>query len=280
MNRFLLIDGSNLLFQMFYGMPARIVNSQGKAIQGTLGFVGALLKIIRKVDPNYIFVIFDGEHENSRTLIDSSYKANRPDYNKMSEEENPFSQIHDIYAALDFMGIKHFETTDCESDDLIACYALEYAKNTEIIISSLDSDFFQLISDKISILRYHGEKTVICTPEYIKEKFGITPKQYTDFKALVGDKSDNIKGAEKIGLKTASALLNEFGNLKSIIENAHKIKKPSIRDSVIKNTDKLKINYQIIKLGSYDLKPFSLNELKYSYNGIITNDVLINIGLK
>lgn len=280
MNRFLLIDGSNLLFQMFYGMPARIVNSQGKAIQGTLGFVGALLKIIRKVDPNYIFVIFDGEHENSRTLIDSSYKTSRPDYNKMSEEENPFSQIHDIYTALDFMGIKHFETTDCESDDLIACYALEYAKNTQIIISSLDSDFFQLISDKISVLRYHGEKTVICTPEYIKEKFGITPKQYADFKALVGDKSDNIKGAERIGLKTASALLNEFGNLKSIIENAPKIKKPSIRDSVIKNTDKLKINYQIIKLGSYDLKPFSINELKYSYNGITTNDVLINIGLK
>lgn len=280
MNRFLLVDGSNLLFQMFYGMPARIVNSQGKAIQGTLGFVGALLKIIRKVYPNYIFVIFDGEHENSRTLIDSSYKANRPDYNKMSEEENPFSQIHDIYAALDFMGIKHFETTDCESDDLIACYALEYAKNTEIIISSLDSDFFQLISDKISVLRYHGEKTVICTPEYIKEKFAITPKQYTDFKALVGDKSDNIKGAEKIGLKTAAALLNEFGNLKSIIDNTQNIKKPSIRDSVIKNTDKLKMNYQIIKLGSYDLKPFSLNELKYSYNGITTNDVLINIGLK
>ena len=178
------------------------------------------------------------------------------------------------------MGIKHFETSDCESDDLIACYALEYAKNTEIIISSLDSDFFQLISDKISVLRYHGEKTVICTPEYIKEKFGITPKQYTDFKALVGDKSDNIKGAEKIGLKTAAALLKEFGNLKSIIDNAQNIKKPSIRDSVIKNTDKLKMNYQIIKLGSYDLKPFSLNELKYSYNGIITNDVLINIGLK
>ena len=157
---------------------------------------------------------------------------------------------------------------------------MEYAKNTEIIISSLDSDFFQLISDKISVLRYHGEKTVICTPEYIKEKFGITPKQYTDFKALVGDKSDNIKGAEKIGLKTAAALLKEFGNLKSIIDNAQNIKKPSIRDSVIKNTDKLKMNYQIIKLGSYDLKPFSLNELKYSYNGIITNDVLINIGLK
>ena len=66
MNRILIIDGSNLLFQMFFGMPARIVNKQGKAIQGTLGFVGALLKIIRKTEPTHIAVFFDGEHENIR----------------------------------------------------------------------------------------------------------------------------------------------------------------------------------------------------------------------
>lgn len=280
MKRLLLIDGSNLLFQMFYGMPSRIVNDRGKAIHGTLGFVGALLKIIRKVNPDYLFVIFDGEHENSRTAADLNYKAQRTDYSKMPEEENPFSQIYDVYAALDFMGVKHFETTDCESDDLIAGYALEFVKNAEIIISSLDSDFFQLISDKISVLRYRGEKTVICTPEYIKEKFNIVPEQYADFKALVGDKSDNIKGAEKIGLKTAATLLNEFGSLEEIILGAESIKKPSVRDSVIKNTDKLRANYKIIKLGGYVSRPYALDELEYSYNSITTNEVLVNIGLK
>lgn len=280
MKRLLLIDGSNLLFQMFYGMPSRIVNDRGKAIHGTLGFVGALLKIIRKVNPDYLFVIFDGEHENSRTAVDLNYKAQRTDYGKMPEEENPFSQIYDVYAALDFMGVRHFETTDCESDDLIAGYALEFVKNAEIIISSLDSDFFQLISDKISVLRYRGEKTVICTPEYIKEKFNIVPEQYADFKALVGDKSDNIKGAEKIGLKTAATLLNEFGSLEEIILGAESIKKPSVRDSVIKNTDKLRANYKIIKLGGYVSRPYALDELEYSYNSITTNEVLVNIGLK
>lgn len=280
MKRLLLIDGSNLLFQMFYGMPSRIVNDRGKAIHGTLRFVGALLKIIRKVNPDYLFVIFDGEHENSRTAVDLNYKAQRTDYGKMPEEENPFSQICDVYAALDFMGVKHFETTDCESDDLIAGYALEFVKNAEIIISSLDSDFFQLISDKISVLRYRGEKTVIYTPEYIKEKFNIVPEQYADFKALVGDKSDNIKGAEKIGLKTAATLLNEFGSLEEIILGAESIKKPSVRDSVIKNTDKLRANYKIIKLGGYASQPYALDELEYSYNSITTNEVLVNIGLK
>jgi len=95
MNRLLIIDGSNLLFQMFFGMPARIVNEKGKPIQGTLGFVGALLKIIRKTEPAYVAAIFDGEHENIRSALDADYKANRVDYSAVPEEENPFSQLPD-----------------------------------------------------------------------------------------------------------------------------------------------------------------------------------------
>lgn len=280
MNRLLLIDGSNLLFQMFYGMPARIVNDQGKAIHGTLGFVGALRKIVRKVNPDYILAVFDGEHDNKRTAIDLNYKAQRTNYKEVSSEENPYSQINDIYAALDFMKIRHFETIDCEADDLIACYAKKYAENIQIVISSLDSDFFQLISDEISVLRYRGEKTIICTPEYIREKFGIEPGQYADFKSLTGDRSDNIKGAEKIGVKTAASLLCEFGNLEGVIDNAHDIKKPSVRNSVVKNTDRLKTNYSMIKLGDNICLPLDIDELRYSYNGVTTNEVLINIGLK
>ena len=102
MNRLLIVDGSNLLFQMFFGMPARIVNEQGKAIQGTLGFVGALLKIIRRTEPTHIVVLFDGEHENERSTLDSDYKANRVDYSETPEEETPFSQLPDVYAALDY----------------------------------------------------------------------------------------------------------------------------------------------------------------------------------
>lgn len=110
MNRLLIVDGSNLLFQMFFGMPARIVNNQGKAIQGTLGFIGALLKIIRKVESTHTVVIFDGEHGNSRSLLDPDYKADRVDYSEAPEGETPFSQLKDVYAALDYIGIKHTET--------------------------------------------------------------------------------------------------------------------------------------------------------------------------
>lgn len=201
MNRLLIIDGSNLLFQMFFGMPSRIINADGKAIQGTLGFVGAMLKIIRMTKPTHIAVLFDGEHENARTELDSDYKANRVDYSEVPEEECPFSQLPDIYDALDYLGLFHEETADCECDDWISGYALRYGNDMEIVISSFDSDFFQLITDNVRILRYRGEKTVICDTDYILEKLGIHPSQYAEFKSMTGDTADNIKGAEKVGLE-------------------------------------------------------------------------------
>jgi hypothetical protein len=265
---------------MFFGMPSRITNSEGKAIQGTLGFVGALLKIIRRTEPTHIAVLFDGEHENERTELNADYKANRVDYSQTPEEDSPFSQLPDVYAALDYMGIKHTETTVCETDDWIAGYAHTYGDNTEVIVASFDSDFFQLITENVSILRYRGDNTVICTPAYLREKFGIEPSQYADFKSLTGDSSDNIKGADKVGPKTASSLLSEFGNLENIILNAAPIKKPSIRESIIRNADRLRTNYKLIKLEGTVPLPFTMKELPYTYDGITTNEVLKGIGVK
>lgn len=279
MNRILIIDGSNLLFQMFFGMPSRIVNSKGKAIHGTLGFTGALLKIVRWTIPTHMAVLFDGQHKNTRLAINPDYKATRTDYSKIPTENSPFSQINDIYKVLDFMDIKHMETIACETDDIIAGYATSFGKQCEITISSLDSDFFQLITDNVSVLRYRGKRTTICTPGYINENLKITPGQYADFKSLTGDRSDNIKGADKIGPKTAAALLNEFGTLENLLANPQNIKKPSIRESIIRNTERLKNNYKIIKLYNTMPLPFSLNELEYIYNGITTSEVLSGIDL-
>lgn len=288
-NKILIVDGSNLLFQMFFGMPARIYNEDGIGIWGVLGFVGALLKIVRQTEPTHVAVLFDGESENERRDLDGDYKSNRVDYSEMEEEENPFSQLPYIYEALDFLGIAHAETTDCETDDWIASYVNRYAgrcqengidDESEIVISSFDSDFFQLLSEKVSILRYRGDNSVICTPEFLQEKFGIKPEQYADFKSMTGDKADNIVGADKIGPKTASALLQEFGTLTSILENAESIKKNAVRESIIKNRERLLLNLKLIKLEGVFKLPFDLAEMKYSYNGITTTEVLRGIGLK
>lgn len=279
MTKLLLVDGSNLLFQMFYGMPSRIIGKDGSAIQGTLGFVGALLKIIRQVSPTHVAVLFDGECESVRKELNKDYKANRPDFSEMPEDEVPFSQLPAIYASLDYLGIKHTETKVCETDDIIAGYALTYGQDCDVIISSFDSDFFQLITDRVSVLRYRGDNTVICDPYYIRNKLGIEPGQYADHKSLTGDSADNINGADKVGPKTATELIREFGTLEGVIENAEIIKKPSVRASILSSVDRLRLNYRLIKLdGSAEL-PFSFDELEYRYNGLSTTQVLRGIAL-
>lgn len=279
MEKLLLVDGSNLLFQMFFGMPARIFNRNGRPIHGTIGFIGALLKIIRMVKPTHIAVLFDGEHENTRTSLNAEYKANRIDYREVPDIECPFSQLPDINAALDFLGLKHAETTTCETDDWIAAFALTYGADMQIVISSFDSDYFQLLTENISVLRYRGIKSVICTPDYIFDHFGISPVQYADFKSLVGDMSDNLKGADKIGPKTAALLLKKFGTLESIIVNAEKIERQSVRESVIGNAERLRTNCKLIRLTNEAALPFGFEELSVSKIQSTTSEVLKGIGL-
>ena len=121
---------------------------------------------------------------------------------------------------------------------------------------------------------------MLCDSAFIQNKFGISPMQYADFKALTGDSSDNIKGAKKIGPKTASELLRQFGSLEAIIKNANEIKRLSIRESINQNAQRLRNNYCLIKLNKNAQMPFSLEQLNYKYDGITTNQVLTKIGLK
>lgn len=276
----LLVDGSNLLFQMFYGMPARITGKQGRPIQGTLGFVGALLKIVRKLQPTHLAVLFDGETFNPRGELDENYKANREDYSQMPEEETPFSQLPDIYAALDYLGICHRETTECETDDWMASYALGLGREFKMTLMSQDSDFFQLITDKVSVLRYRGDCSALCDPQYIRQKFDIEPSQYADFKCLVGDGSDNIRGADKVGPKTAAALMQQFGSLQNLLDHIEDISKPSVRESIQTNAERLRLNQKLIKLEQKYPVPFSLEEMAYTYRGQTSTEVLTEIGVK
>ena len=280
MEKLMLVDGSNLLFQMFYGMPARITNRDGKAIQGTLGFVGALLKTVRMVRPTHLAVFFDGECANPRRELDADYKGNRPDYSQFPEEDTPFSQLPDICAALDVLNIPWQETSDCEADDWIAGYASALTEGEELVILSQDSDFFQLITPQISVLRYRGEKSVLCTPDYIREKLGISPAQYAAYKALTGDSSDNIPGVRGIGPKTAAALMNQFGSLDALLAHIHSIPKPSIRRAVEEQQDRLRKNLALIRLGSRDTLPFSPDQLAFTDSGLTTTQVLQAIGLR
>ena len=275
----LLVDGMNLHFQMFFGMPARILNSQGKAIQGVMGFVGAIRKIIEMTKPTHVLVVFDGEHHNPRTDIDSEYKANRPDLSDEPDEENPFLQLPDVYAALDAIKIAHCETSVCEADDLIASYAKRFEAASRITISSFDSDFFQLIGPNTSILRYRGERSIVCNQDYLREKFNIEGNQYVDFKSLTGDTADNIRGVDGVGPKTASKLISQFGDLNNLMENYQSIESQRLRERIEGTLERLKLNRTLIQMDCNQELPYQMEDLEFTAKIPKTRAILSEIGL-
>ena len=278
MEKYLLVDGSNLLFQMFYGMPARIPGPDGRVIQGTLGFVGALLRMIRMVEPTHVGVFFDGECENPRKTLDEAYKANRPDWSEVPEEELPFSQLPDIYDALDHLGICHRETTCCETDDWMAAYAKHL--DGETVLASFDSDYFQLLSDKVSVLRYRGKESQIWTPETLQAKMGVSPERYAWFKAMTGDSSDNVPGVPGIGPKTAAALTARFSDMEDMLSHIESIPRPAIRKALEENRERLLKSYALIQLDGTEPLPFRPDRLAWQYKGQTTMSVLTAIGLR
>lgn len=263
MDRLLLVDGSNLLFQMFYGMPARIPGRDGRPVHGTLGFTGALLRVLRMRVPTHCVVFFDGEHENPRKALDEAYKANRPDFSHMEEQETPFGQLPDINRVLEYLGIPRMETTDCETDDLIAAYARRMGEKMYVDILSYDSDFFQLLSNRVSQLRYRGKLTVCWDPNTFRKKFGIEPEQYADFKSLTGDASDNIRGAERVGPKTAAKLLRQHGTLEALLTGAEEISQPALRESILSSRERLLRNRALIRLEGTVPLPFMPEEMTF-----------------
>ena len=278
MYRLLIVDGHNLLFQMFFGMPSKIIGSRGQAIQGVIGFVGALNKMLDAYRPTHLVVMFDGETHNSRKDILDEYKANRPDWSEVPDDENPFTQLPYIYEALDYMGVKHCETTVCETDDVIAAYAIKYGGGCEVMIASFDSDYFQLINENVRVVRYRGSCSVVCDEEYIKEKYGIPPSRYLDYKCLVGDSSDNIKGVKGVGPKTAAKLINKFGDLNEIKSRASEIENEKIRIAINESTEIIERNLALIRLSEGADIPFTLDEARFENPRLKTMDIIRGIG--
>lgn len=280
MEKLLIVDGSNLLFQMFYGMPARIIGKHGKSIHGTIGFVGALLKILKITAPTHAVVLFDGECRNNRCDLDEAYKTNRPNWEEIPEEETPFSQLPDIFASLDCLKIPYAETTSCETDDWIASYIRTLGDKMKIVVSSFDSDFFQLITDNVTVLRYRGENTKLCDVAFVREKFGIEPSQYADFKCLVGDTADNVTGIRGIGPKTAGKLVRDFGSIDGILAHLDEVQPLKIRLALSDGVERLKLNRRLIALTGNAEIPYSIEAIRYQESGKTTGQVLSEIGIR
>jgi DNA polymerase-1 len=260
MKKLLLVDGHNLLFKAFYGIPERLL-SNGRPIHGVIGFISILTKIIDSTEPTHVLVVFDPEEQPSRTTRYSPYKQNRHDYGGKPDRENPFSQLAYIKRALDSLLVKWVEQPGCEADDMIASYASQVPCKT--IIAATDTDFLQLVCKKTTVLHYHRKSPILFTESTVREKYGIHPRSFLEYKSLIGDKTDNISGIRGIGPKTAIKVLK---GERELTEEERKI---------------FERNRGLIKLDTRIKLPYSLKELRFrnSLEGLKIGEYLRSIGV-
>lgn len=275
MKKIVLVDGHNLLFRMFYGIPAPIKNSKGKDIRGLIGFIGGLKKIVNEFKPDSLCVIFDSETSQTNNLtIDSEYKANRVDYTNVDSEENPFSQLPLIKKTLDYLNIYYSEVENNEADDFIDSLVSKNDNDNQYIIVSTDSDFIQLVNDDVLLYVPRGKKSILLDKVEVEKKYDIPPQKYILFKSLVGDKSDNIKGIKGIGSVTAAKIL-KYDSIASYIKDNPSTK---ITGILLANEELITKNEKLITMNRFiDTSNVFYNELDNKIYNAKTYEIITEI---
>lgn len=236
MEKLVLIDGHSILNRAFYGVPD-LSNSAGLHTNAVLGFLNILFKIMEEEKPDYLAVAFDVKAPTFRHEMYREYKGTRK---PMPEELR--EQVPVMKEALSAMGICIVELAGYEADDILGTLAKRAEKqNMAVSLVSGDRDLLQIATDKIKIRipKTRGGKTEI--EDYyakdVQEKYQVTPLQFIELKALMGDTADNIPGVPKVGEKTATELMMQFGSLENLYAHIEEVSKKSVRESLIANED-------------------------------------------
>ena len=221
MKKIMILDGNSLLFRAFYALPP-LKTKKGQYTNAVYGFLSMLYKLIDTYSPEYLCVAFDPEKPTFRHEQYKDYKATRQ--KAPNELVQQFKLIRDV---LDVHKIKRIEVDGFEADDLagtFACKAKELGTNAYLVTS--DKDYLQLIDENVKVVL--TKKGVTNTEEMdlksMEDEYGLTPEQFVDLKALMGDSSDNIPGVSGVGEKTALKLMQEYKSLDNIYENIDAIK--------------------------------------------------------
>jgi len=236
-----LIDGSGFLFRAFHALPP-MTRDDGTPVNAVFGFTKMVMKLIDETDADYIAVIFDRARKTFRSEIYADYKANRP---PPPDELIPQFQL--VRDATEAMNVPAIDMDGFEADDLIATYARQAAEaGAEVTIVSSDKDLMQLVTDKITM--FDAMKNRVIGHEQVVEKFGVGPDRVVDVQSLAGDSTDNVPGVQGIGVKTAAQLINEYGDLNSLLANAGEIKQPKRREKLIEQADMARISRELVRL--------------------------------
>ena len=248
-DHFYLIDGSGYIFRAYYALPPLTRKSDGLPTGAVSGFCSMLFKLLEdsKSDsnsqkPTHFAVIFDSARKNFRNEIYSDYKANRAD-----APDDLVPQFEYIRKSVVAFNLPSVDLVNYEADDLIATYAEQILqKGAKVTIVSSDKDLMQLYRKDVRL--YDPMKNKFIESEDIINKFGVDSKKVIDVQSLAGDSSDNVPGVPGIGVKTAAELINKYGTLEKLLDNAHEIKQNKRRETLLDNKDKAIISKKLVTL--------------------------------
>lgn len=237
-----LVEGSGFIFRAFHALPP-LTRSDGTPVGAVYGFTNMLIKLSQeKADADYLVVLFDAARENFRHTIYQEYKANRP-----PPPPELIPQFPLIHQACEALNVPHLSQEGYEADDLIATYARHaVAQGARVTIVSSDKDLTQLVSDEIDM--FDPLKNRPIGRDQVLEKFGVPPERVRDVQALAGDSSDNVPGVPGIGVKTAAELINQYGDLESLLSRAHEIPQPKRRQALLENQEQARLSYRLVTL--------------------------------
>lgn len=217
MNKLLILDGNSVLHRAYYAMP-EWRNRSGEATSGVYGFLSMMLKAIDDLKPTHLAVVFDHPSPTFRHTMYVGYQTNREKDRQISEDI--WGQIEKLKIVLDKMSVPVFQVSGFEADDVIGTLATQ-CKESVVIITG-DRDLMQLVNDRVNLyMPLKGlSDTTIVDRDMVMQRLGVWPEQVIDYKALVGDSSDNYPGIAGIGPKTATKLLEEFKTFEEVVKKS------------------------------------------------------------
>ncbi|HEY7852623.1 MAG TPA: 5'-3' exonuclease H3TH domain-containing protein, partial [Caulobacteraceae bacterium] len=257
--RLYLVDGSGFIFRAYHALPPLTRKSDGLPVGAVQGFCNMLWKLLLDMKaspdaPTHLAVVFDHSEKTFRNKLYPDYKAHRP-----PAPDDLVPQFALVREATRAFGVSCLELPGYEADDLIAaycCHARDFGG--EVVIVSSDKDLMQLVGDRVSML--DTMKNLRIGRAEVIEKFGVPPEKVVDVQALCGDAVDNVPGAPGIGIKTASALITEYGDLDSLLARAGEVKQDKRRQTLIDFADQIRLSRQLVTLDCETPLPEPLDE--------------------
>lgn len=240
MDKFVIIDGFAILHRAYHALPI-LTTKRGSPINAVYGLVSMILRVITDLKPTHIAVCYDRPEETFRKKAFKLYHANRP-----KADKGFVSQIEKAQKAMEAMNIPVYSCAGYEGDDVIGTIAKKVEDKMKVIIVTGDRDIFQLVGPNTQVFmpisgmsqgKVFGEKEVM-------EKMGVKPEQINDYKALVGDPSDNYPGVSGIGPKTAIDLIHRYGDIKNIYKNLEKLN-PKLKEKLEKGKKDAMLSYKL-----------------------------------